>query len=254
MGTDVFFRIAAYLRATAVRDADHVRIGPFTARFDLDSDNPFRNYAVPDAGAAPAGDDIAALIGVFEQRGRRPRLEYVPQVAPALEAALLGAGFAVERRPRLMICARDAVPDLPAPEGIELVVPAGERELRDAAAAQQEAYGEPPPTAGDVERLRRTLEAGGMVVLARDAASHDPAGAGLYPAPCEGATEIAGIGVRPPFRRRGIAAALTVRLLEQAFAAGIAAPWLMAAGDDEARIYARAGFVTVGEVLHISRP
>jgi hypothetical protein len=36
--------------------------------------------------------------------------------------------------------------------------------------------------------------------------------------------------------------------------AGIAAPWLMVAGEDEARIYARAGFVTLREVLHISRP
>jgi ribosomal protein S18 acetylase RimI-like enzyme len=252
---DVFARIAAYLRATAIRDADHhVHLAPFTARFASDSDNLFRNYAIPDDGAAPTREDIAVLVDLFERRGRRPRLEYLPRAAPALESALVAAGFTVEGRPPLMTCARDAVRPLPVPDGIELIVPAGERELRDTAVVQHEAYGEPPPGDRDVDRLRRTLEAGGMVVLARDAVSHDPAGAGIYPVPYEGATEIAGIGVSPPFRRRGIAAALTARLLEEAFAAGIAAPWLMAAGQDEARIYARAGFVTRGEVLHISRP
>ena len=45
-----------------------------------------------------------------------------------------------------------------------------------------------------------------------------------------------------------------MRLLEEAFAAGVTLPFLMAAAEAEERIYARAGFTTIGEILHISRP
>jgi predicted acetyltransferase len=66
-------------------------------------------------------------------------------------------------------------------------------------------------------------------------------------------TEIAGIGVRASFRRRGIAGALTARLVREAFAAGVSVAFITPGHDEEARIYSRAGFVPVGEILHISR-
>jgi len=91
-----------------------------------------------------------------------------------------------------------------------------------------------------------------VVVLARDAATGEPAGAGLCTAPEDGLSELTSVGVRSAFRRRGIAEALTGRLAERAFAVGMGGVFLMAAGEDEARIYARAGFARSGEVLHIS--
>jgi predicted GNAT family acetyltransferase len=71
-------------------------------------------------------------------------------------------------------------------------------------------------------------------------------------APYDGVTELAAIGVREKFRRRGIAAAMVGWLTDAAFAKGMTLVFLMAHGADEARIYARAGFVEHGEVLHIS--
>jgi len=92
---------------------------------------------------------------------------------------------------------------------------------------------------------------GGLVVLARDAKTGAPAGGGLCVAPHDGITELTSIGVREAFRRRGIAAALAGWLAQAALDRGLIV-FLMAAGPDEARIYARAGFVEQGEVLHIS--
>ena len=63
---------------------------------------------------------------------------------------------------------------------------------------------------------------------------------------------VAAVYVRPEFRRRGIAEALTRRLASEMHARGNDGVFLMAAGDREARIYERAGFATVSEILHIS--
>jgi predicted GNAT family acetyltransferase len=66
-------------------------------------------------------------------------------------------------------------------------------------------------------------------------------------------SEVAGIGVRVAYRRRGIAGALTSCLAREAFACGIELIWLTPGSDDAERIYARAGFVRASEQLHISR-
>lgn len=99
------------LRANILRSANHSRIGPFLAGFDAGSDNPYRNYAVPDAGADPNADDVAALIAAFEERNRRPRLEYIAEAAPEVEAALLASGFAVEKHYPILVCTPDSLRD-----------------------------------------------------------------------------------------------------------------------------------------------
>src|SRR5207253_2802441 len=155
--------------------------------------------------------------------------------------ALLAAGFGVERRTPLMTRATDATPA--DPDGIEFVLADSDAELRDAAGVQWEAYeesGPMPERAAD--GLRRTLEAGGIVMLARDVATREPAGAGLCTGPHDRTTELAAVGVGKAFRRRGIAAALASRLATAAIARGIDNVFLMAEGVPEARIYGRAGF------------
>lgn len=247
-------QIQTYLRAAAGLRRGAERVGPFLGAFDPHSDNPYRNYAIPDDGAEPSPGDVLALIDAFERRRRTPRLEYVAAAAPRVEASLLAAGFATEGRMPLMTVAPEAARLLPVPPGVELTSPTEDEGLRDAARSQNAAYGEPFTTDHDVERLRITLDAGGIVVLACDAASGEAVGAGLCSAPIGGVTEVAAIGVLPAHRRRGVAGAICARLVIEAFAAGATAPFLMPAGSDEERIYVRAGFVRVSEILHISRP
>ena len=162
---------------------------------------------------------------------------------------LLAAGFEIEGRLPLMTCV-DA--QIAIPGGIELVAPRSEEEYRCVAQVQWEAYEEREPLPQRaIDGLRRTADNGGVVVLARDSKTREPAGGGLCVAPHDGLTELTSIGVRETFRRRGVAAAMAGWLARAALDRGLSV-FLMAMGADEARIYARAGFAEHGEVLHIS--
>jgi ribosomal protein S18 acetylase RimI-like enzyme len=248
-------QIQGYLRALAARRQLSERVGPFLAGYDAHSDLVYRNYAIPDDGAEPTAEEVRALIAAFERRQRTPRLEYVPAAAPAVESALLAAGFVVEERLPLMAVTLETARELPEPPGIALLVATSDEDLLGVAKVQNIAYNEPSaPTEHDVARLRSTVNGGGVVALARDAASGQPVGAGMCTTPIDGVTEVAAIGVVPEYRRRGIAGALTSLLVRAAFGAGVTAPFLMPAADDGMRIYTRAGFASVSEILMISRP
>jgi len=236
-------QIQAYLRVLAGRRREVTQAGPFLTAFDGHSDSLYRNYAILDEGARPTPEEMRALIAAFTDRERTPRLEYLPAVAPAVE----------ERLP-LMTIAEDGLRDLPLPTGIVFGPPDSPAELLATATAQNIAYGGGGATEHDSARLRATIEAGGLVIRALDRATGAVAGAGLYTAPIAGVTEIAAVGVLPAYRRRGIGGALCVHLAREAFVAGIALPFLMAAGEAEERMYARAGFATISRVLFISRP
>ncbi len=245
-------RIQSYLRFAASQQRDTEQIGQFLATFNSHSANPFLNYAIPNNDATPSLSDVNALIGAYEKRERKPRLEYIAQLAPAVEEVLLSAGFTVEGRLPLMTCAAGAEKFLPIPKGIEIILPISDAEILATVTVQHEAYGASPPSTEDAKRLKDSISTGTIAVLARVAATGEAVGAGVCTAPKNQTTEIAGIGVREPFRRRGIAGALTTRLAQEAFKAGVTVAFLMAAHEEEKRIYTRASFSTIGEILHIS--
>jgi hypothetical protein len=62
-------------------------------------------------------------------------------------------------------------------------VPVSEAEILGTAAAQHEVFTEAAPSPEDVDSLRKTLAAGGIAVLARVAATGEPAGAGMFTVP-----------------------------------------------------------------------
>lgn len=244
--------IQEYLRASVRAWRDHEQVGPFLASFSRTSPSPFLNYAIPDDGAAPSPGDVAALIAVYERRMLTPRLEYIPDLAPAVEPALLAAGFQAEGRLALMGLATGAT-SADRVEGIELVIPATDAELLAVRAVQQAAYNKPDaPGEEAVRSLRRSIGSGGGVVLARTVGDHVPVGAGEYTPSIGGVTEVTSIGVLAAYRRRGIAAAMTSWLAESARGSGATTLFLMA-NEAEGRIYARVGFVTDRRILHISR-
>jgi ribosomal protein S18 acetylase RimI-like enzyme len=246
-------RIQAYLRRVAARGRETERIGPFLATFDSASDNRFLNYAIPDDGAQPMAAEVQALAQAYTRRRLLPRLEYLPATAPEVEDTLRVAGFEPEGRLPLMIRPRDRIVDPPRPEGVELLTPSTDEELLGATTAQSEAFGGPPLSAGDAERMRATIASGGIAVAARDLATGTIVGAGICTTPADGVTELAGIAVRAPYRRRGIAGAITARLAEQAFAAGVTTAFLTPGNDGAGRVYERAGFESTSVMLHIAR-
>ncbi len=178
-----------------MRMADHERNGPFLSAFDGESDNPYRNYAVPDDGAKPGPDDVAALEAAFIRRRRKPRLEYIAAAAPEVESALLIRGFAIEKRYPILTCLAGEVREL---AGIDVMEARTEADIVAAAEALSQAYGNDAPYADPLFRL---IDQGGMLAIVRD--GETVAGAGMATPQHEGVTEIAGIGVRDRFRRRG---------------------------------------------------
>lgn len=243
--------VHAYLRALAGERAP--RVGPFVLLLDANDTGPYRNYAVPDDGTEPTPADIDALIAAFADHERKPRLEYLATVCPRVEPALLDAGFGVEARLPVLTCAPEDATVATVDSSIELRLASTDDQLRLVAEAQNDAYGAPEATEHDVARLRGTLDRGGLVALAVDTATGVGVGGGLCAPPHRGVSELAAIGVRAAYRRRGIAAALTGLLTRACPTVGITTPFLMTAGPAEERIYQRVGYQRVTESLHISR-
>lgn len=232
------------------------RVGRFTLKLNPSSDNPYLNYAVPDDDIEPSSTDIDELVAAFERRDRRPRLEYVPAAAPALEAALLRRGFAVENRLPVLTCDPPSRREITAPDGFAVVIPDADDELAGVVAVTNEAYEDDvsPPSPEAVAWRRAFKNLGGVMVLARHVASGEPAGSGICEVPVDHVSELATVGVRPKFRGQGLAAAVTSRLAREAFDLGVEILWLSPLHDEGERIYASVGFERATEILHIARP
>jgi ribosomal protein S18 acetylase RimI-like enzyme len=246
-------RVSAYLRARIALQKDHGCLASFHLTLDPASAEPGWNYATPEDGATPTAGDVAALIEVFERRGRTPRLEYIHELAPAVLPRLLEAGFFREEPLALMTCTPESLAADGDLDGIEWLLAEREHELHAAAQVQNAAYGVPATCEADVERLANVVEKGGAVALARQRGGGEALGAGLYSPPLEGVTEIAAIGVREDARGRGIGGAVTALLADHAFVQGVSFPFLMTASGNEHRVYGRAGFRRFGELIGVTR-
>ncbi|WP_210491738.1 GNAT family N-acetyltransferase [Patulibacter sp. SYSU D01012] len=112
---------------------------------------------------------------------------------------------------------------------------------------QHRAFGEEP----DDEEIARGAAALTTPAVAARGDGEVVVGAGGCLPAHDGVTELVGIAVAAPHRRRGIAAAVTADLLARAFAAGVTTAMLTPGDEATGRVYARAGFADVGEMLHL---
>ncbi len=247
-------RIQDYLRRAARHQRVVEQVGPFLLTCTPSSDNPFINYAIPAANAAPAAADVAALVAAFRRYERRPRLEFIADLAPGALTALLAAGFEQELTTPLMICTPATLIAQPQPTAVQIIVPATDVELWGMSAAQHMAFGDEPPPPEAAAHARAGLRDGKLALAAQDVATGAIVGGGECSIPLDGLTEVAGIGVLEAYRRRGIAAALTYALTQAAFARGVELPFLMAGAAATARIYQRVGYQEIGTVVHIALP
>ncbi|HJP73023.1 MAG TPA: GNAT family N-acetyltransferase [Pseudonocardiaceae bacterium] len=110
-----------------------------------------------------------------------------------------------------------------------------------------------PPSPAGVARLRRAEAMGGGVRFVR-APDGGCAGGASCSAPAVGTSELAGVGTRPAYRGRGIAAAVTASLTELMFGNGNQSVWLEYGGEGSRRIYQRIGYRPAGRRLYASIP
>ncbi|CAL9358518.1 GNAT family N-acetyltransferase [Streptomyces sp. enrichment culture] len=231
-----------------------VETGGFVAGFTPDTDSPYMNYATPLPGAKPMEQDVAALIGVFRERGLLPRLEFAPQAAPAVAPALRAAGFATEAVHEYLVCTPHTLTVPESADSPRVESPATEEEFAELDAALAEAFGGVfAPSPQGAARLRRTQRSGGAVRFVRDPEGGIVGGASCSP-PAEGTAELSGVGTRPAYRGRGIAAAVTAALTEAMFARGAGSVWLEYSGEGSRRVYERVGYRPQGTRLYLSLP
>jgi len=228
-------RIQRYLRAVVAADREPIPAGAFTLYLHpTERMHPFLNYAIPNEGADP--DDGTALVAAARERGLVPRIEAIEPCAPWVRDL---PGFEVELEPPLMACSTPV--ELSSPAEL-VVVRAGSPHVAGLLAAQMEAFGEPPPSAERVAAWK-----GPAVAALVDG---EVVGGAVWTAVIDGMSEVAGVAVREPFRRQGIAGALTAETTRQAFGQG-ATLVVLSPGDDGAqRVYERAGFAAASRMIH----
>lgn len=249
-----------YLDAVPRIDARPEDHGPLT----LVRDGPgYPLYARPrlGCGGEVTAQDVASVCARQRELGVPETFEFVRETAPSMMAAAHSAGLHVTEHPLLVL---DALAEVPPPPGTRVTLLEPDASDADIAAAQAVArlgFSAPGTGVGPVgppdlavavrevslaeiaavrNRLRR-----GLTVTAVTVHDGGVVGVGSHQ-PLQAASEIVGVATLPVARRRGVGAAVTRLLAEDARARGCTAVFLSAGDDDVARVYERVGFCRVG--------
>jgi GNAT superfamily N-acetyltransferase len=236
----------------AARVEDH---GPL--RLFVSQGVPWPYYARP-AGGDISADDVRAVRSRQWQLGVPEAFEWVAELAPTLTPAARAAGLAVDELPLMALQTPLEAP--PVAARLRRLEPhdpalAASRAVADIAfGAPGTARGEAGPRERDaavgnfaeaqLSSVRERMAAGLTVtVVAEDedgiqaVGSHQPVG---------GVTEVVGVATLPSARRRGLGAAVTAALVDDARRGGAEIVFLSAGSEDIARVYGRLGFERVG--------
>jgi GNAT superfamily N-acetyltransferase len=261
-------RLEAYYDAVPRTAARTETVGPLTLFVADGSGWPF--YARPRLGAASVdARDVTAVRRLQRALGVPEAFEWVHEVTPSLRPAAVAAGLAVTDLPLMAMAAGELRP-VPSPEGVRLrLVTPDDDDLARVTAVAQVAFSAPGTAVGDTgvdgltgpaveltpERLaflRDRLAAGRTVTVVALLAG-EPVAVGSHQ-PVGAVTEVVGVGTLPAMRRRGLGAAVTGRLVEDAVGRGITTVFLSAGDDAVARVYARLGFRRVGTACIAESP
>jgi GNAT superfamily N-acetyltransferase len=221
-------------------------IGPFTLFVTRDPAG-WPYYARPRLGYAGGAtvEDVQAVRARQRELGVPEAFEWVVENAPDLGPVIAAAGLEPGGYPLMVLGEREQAAPVPAGVRLELLT-ADRRDLGAVHGAVGAAFGETDlveeaAVSGD---LRERISSGLLrMVGAFDEAG--PVGGGSH-SPRDGITELMGIGVVPRARQRGVGAAVTAALVEDARGLGVGTVFLSAGSDRVAAIYGRVGFDRVG--------
>ena len=254
-------RLEAYYDAVP-RTAAHVeQIGPFTLFINAGPGWPY--YARPSLGARVfTTADVQRVRARQRELGIPERFEWVAETTPMLTVAAAAAGLAVSQHPLMVLPQHLECPGCgrPPADGVEVRLATVQDDLALLNALARVAFAVPGTAAGAaglddalavVERDPRALVfqqqrlQAGKTVLAVGLMAGQPVGIGSHQ-PVGPVTEVVGVAVLPAFRRRGIAGALTSRLVDDALEQGVQTVFLSAGDDTVGRVYERVGFRRIG--------
>jgi len=239
---DLLRRLDAYLDTAPRAWCRAETIGPFTLFVNRDGGWPY--YARPTPGAAGfSSEDVDAVRGRQRALGIPEAFEWVEELTPTVNQAVAAAGLDVVQHPLMHLAPPDFRP-VPEPDGARIRVVSSEDDLASAQAIAAVAFANPGTEVGPVGRealAGRAAEAAalaelrervarGQTVTALAEIDGRPVAVGSH-IPVGHATEVVGVGTLPAFRRRGLGAAVTSTLVEDALARGIS-DVLLSAGDE----------------------
>jgi ribosomal protein S18 acetylase RimI-like enzyme len=234
-------------------------IGPFTLFIKDGPGWPY--YARPTIGAGTFEADDVERVRARQRALEVPEaFEWVAETSPGAQQAVAASGLAVHMHP-LMVLDASAPHAAPAPAKVVVRKVRVDDDLRLIGAVGHLAFGAPGTAAGDVgtealaaaatptsdaalEFQRERLRVGRTVTIAAFTSDGAPVAIGSHQ-PLDGVSEIVGVGTLPAFRRRGIAAAITALLIEDALRQ-VDTVFLSAGDEDVARMYGRLGFRRIG--------
>ncbi|HEX6843586.1 MAG TPA: GNAT family N-acetyltransferase [Actinomycetota bacterium] len=260
MTDDLLRSIDAYLDGIARAATRAEAIGPFTLFVRETPGWPY--YARPTPGATGFTlADVEAVRARQRALGIPETFELVVDLSPGATEAIAATGLPVTSRP-LMAMTASAFRPVPLPEGASIRWPdADDPDLARMMVVQELGFGAPGTEVGDAgareredalprldrDRLdsARRMIAANRTVTASLFLDGGPVATGAHQ-PLDGATEVVGVATLPAYRRRGLAAALTSALVEDALARGVTLVCLSAGDEDVARVYERVGFRRVG--------
>jgi ribosomal protein S18 acetylase RimI-like enzyme len=254
---DLLDRIDAYCDAVPRSAARAEQIGPFV--LFVPGPHPWPYYARPARGHAdPAtAEDVRRVRDRQRELGEPEAFEWIADVAPGLIEVARAGGLEVNEHPLMVL--EDPVP---APvDGVELRLVTPDDDLALLGAVLEVGFSNPGTARGAAglteleERaqtsthrsieFRRDRVRRGLTVWAAVWVDGRPVAGGMHQ-PVGAVTEIVGVTTLPAFRRRGLGAAVTALLVEDARARGTETVFLTAGDEEIARVYARLGFVRVG--------
>jgi len=253
---EVATRLHHFLLVNWARTREVIQAGSFTVCLHPSDLVPEASATLP---SVPPAREVAGGIGAvreaLRQRGRHSQIVFYEAFAPRLAPALQEAGFVKSGRELVMLCTRETLTALEptsAPPDLQIEILTAQSStavLRDGWNTNElgfSPWSDRRASDDDIERFRRDLADGRAFVARLDG---EPAAAGMFLAPHAGVTELVGIATLAPFRRRGIAAALTAHMMACAMRSGCDLIYLRPADDAVARVYARVGFTPCGHVL-----
>lgn len=228
-------------------------VGPFTVLLDPDDDAIEDNLACPHTPATEAPEQwLTSLQAAFASYRRRPAIQWLTGYAPQLEATLRATGFTEHSRETLLVCSPGELHSPASIPGLSVITisdtssVAEMRENLDTNARGFDPANAQPATDEQAAQFLLELISARAFTARRDGRA---VAAGMYSEPREGVTELAGIATLEPYRGQGLAAALTARMTQAAFANGCDLVYLTTTNPIAARVYERIGFRPIGEML-----
>ena len=228
--------------------ADAEEHGPFTLFLRKDARG-WPYYARPRLGwqGAVTQDDVRRVRERQREAGAPEAFEWVDDTTPGLVPVLREAGLEVLEHPLMVL--RDVL-SVPRPSGI-LVRTLDPEDPDEVLAQTSAAVGAGFEDTDDlrpsrpVDTLRARLRTGRVRMVGAFDDDGAPVGGGSH-GPRGAVTELTGIAVLPRARRRGVGAAITAALVDDAARVGATTVFLSAGSPQVAEVYRRVGFQRIG--------